>query len=362
MLNQQLWDGSRRSRTLLLSIVWVFFTSIVMIQVGVRGWLNPRMQWQTVDFFVFFGKEVGLGLLMIYLYVIPGHDVISRQSSLPLKLLLYLLHGLVYGLVYLALISTFYELRSRGTLDAGVWERYARLLVNDLHNNLKVYLTYTFLLVAMDYFRKMIAEATQNQALENQFDRLRLSTLKGQLEPHFLFNTLNVIYRLIAENPSQAQSALIKLSELLRYSLQLAPEDRISMQEEIENTQKYFDILKARYEDQVALTWDLKGDMQAFAVPPLLLQPLLENAIKHGFKHAETDALVLHIEIEISASERRILLKNPGKLLSASRTKGLGTRLVKERLEALYGKHTHFRLYQQGSLVINEIHIPYAQS
>lgn len=176
--------------------------------------------------------------------------------------------------------------------------------------------------------------------------RLRLSLLQGQLEPHFLFNTLNGVSALVraGDRPS-ASAALARVSELLRYALRASRSERVSVADEIGFARDYLQLQALRFGEGLQVDWQLGpaelADWAEWASPPLLLQPLLENAIRHGLEaHDGTGRIEVrlaqdgtHWQVEIDND-----LPSPG---SAAPGHGLGLSATRERLAMLYGDAAH---------------------
>jgi LytS/YehU family sensor histidine kinase len=159
---------------------------------------------------------------------------------------------------------------------------------------------------------------------------------------------------LIDENAGQAQRSLINLSDLLRYTINLQPLELVPVQEEINTLKQFLTIEKAKYEDQLRVQWQLPDQVADWQIPPLIIQPLVENAIKHGFMN---NSEVLTIMISVAPTCRTIRVANDGAPLSSPIVSGQGTEIVKKRLDIHFGARGTFRIFQEGDWVINEIQI-----
>ncbi|AZT82641.1 sensor histidine kinase [Marinobacter sp. NP-4(2019)] len=174
----------------------------------------------------------------------------------------------------------------------------------------------------------------------------RLAALQARIHPHFLFNSMNTIASLIAINPERAEDAVLDLSELFRASLRA--EDRlIPLKDELELCRRYLDIEALRLGDRLTLQWDIAADLEKQAIPPLTLQPLLENAIYHGIQPRPEGGTV-----KLEASRRGnfvyIMVQNPRPDSTISKHDGNRMALanIQSRLQALFGdeavlKHSH---------------------
>lgn len=193
----------------------------------------------------------------------------------------------------------------------------------------------------------------------------QLKMLRYQLNPHFLFNTLNAISTLVLEQATvDANRMVTRLSSFLRHSLDNDPMKMVTLDQEIKALKLYLDIEKVRFEDRLSLVLDIEGEASDALIPSLLLQPLVENAIKYGIARAE-DGGTLKIAARTFAGDLLIELSDdgPGVELVDGQipgANGVGLRNTRERLSELYGSHHAFRLSntQPHGLTIN-IRIPY---
>lgn len=335
-------------------IAWTIVILFVLAQMTLLSYYEPGEWWTFWDKIWYFWLQLGIGVLLLQLIVIPGYDLIQRNQSLFKKIPLFGLHAVCYGLAYLGLYSLAYEYKMYGTITEELSTRFYQLFFTDLHNAIKTYLIFIAILAAYDYFQENARSIIQKKDLENQVDKIRLQSLRAQLQPHFLFNSLNNIVALIDENSKQAQRSLINLSDLLRYTINLQPLELVPVQEEITTLKQFLAIEKAKYEDQLRIQWrvpELPGDWQ---VPPLIIQPLVENAIKHGFVNNSEE---LTIVITIDPGRGMIRVANNGAPLPVPVASGQGTDIVKKRLDIHFGAQGSFRIFQDGGWVTSEIQI-----
>jgi len=197
--------------------------------------------------------------------------------------------------------------------------------------------------------RERLARAqTETARLNEQLSQAQLDALRRQIEPHFLFNALNAIAGLVREGRAEpAVSMIAGLSDFLRRTLEGSNRQEVPLGEEMGFVQKYLDIQKARFADRLRLRVDVPADLYPASVPNLILQPLVENAVKHGIaKRASGGA------IRISASRHDGILalsvSNDGPSLSADWERagaGIGISNVRTRLESLYGSDFELRMH-----------------
>ena len=153
-------------------------------------------------------------------------------------------------------------------------------------------------------------------------DRAELTALKAQIEPHFLFNSLNTIASEIRNDPDKAEQLIIQLSDILRYLFDNSSREMIRIDEEISFLKKYVDLIKARFDDKIEIKWRNSLQNGSIEVPLLILQPLVENSIRHG-RGENTD--ILKITIDISDDDNTIVCKviDNGQGIDSTRIKKL---------------------------------------
>ncbi|MBK8226071.1 MAG: histidine kinase [Flavobacteriales bacterium] len=195
-------------------------------------------------------------------------------------------------------------------------------------------------LVALDSARLRRVEHEQLLRVKNELQATQLSALKKQLQPHFLFNTLNTVSALMDEHIGDARKVLSRLGQLLRITLDQSRADKVALEQEIDYVRNYLDIESIRFRDRLLVRYDVPPDLMKAQVPGLVLQPLVENAIKHG-----TDSS--HERVEITVRAQRVdgrlalMVADNGKgcrdVHKAMSNGGIGLRNVRERMRLLYG-------------------------
>lgn len=231
--------------------------------------------------------------------------------------------------------------------------------------SITVILTWSALYFAIKSYR--VFQEVRESALKSaaMAHEAQLKMLRYQLNPHFLFNTLNAISTLILEkNTELANRMVTKLSSFLRYSLDNDPLQKISLDQELQALQLYLDIEKVRFEERLSLEVDIEQEARDALIPSLLLQPLIENAIKYGIARAEGGG---HLSISARVFAGELLMEvsddGPGCELvdgHIPESKGVGLSNTRERLATLYGREHSLKLSktEPHGLTIS-IRIPY---
>lgn len=185
----------------------------------------------------------------------------------------------------------------------------------------------------------------------------QLAQLQGQLRPHFLFNALNTVSALMHTDVARADRLVAALGDLLRISLRSNEHEMTPLAEELRTLELYADIMLERFQDRVTLDWQIDRDLLDIPVPALLLQPLLENAFKHG-----VEPTVAHVRIIVSVRSEsgslEIVIGNSGPMLAPEHRDGVGFRNCRERLGIIYGDTALLRVRNQGDGVAARVLIP----
>jgi hypothetical protein len=187
-------------------------------------------------------------------------------------------------------------------------------------------------------------------AVQKALAEAQLAQLQAQLRPHFLFNALNTVSSLMQTDAARADRVLSELGDLLRASLGPARRTTIPLQEELKSLRKYIDIMHERFGERAVVSWNIANDVLDVPLPAMLLQPLVENAYKHGVERNTTS-----VRIDIAAARNggwlEVKIHNTGSSLAneSPDTTGVGISNCRERLRLLYGGDAELRLEEDGS-------------
>jgi two-component system, LytTR family, sensor kinase len=208
------------------------------------------------------------------------------------------------------------------------------------------------------YVAKSRKQQLDTLQLEALVKSLELKTIKAHINPHFIFNALNSIRALIDENPARARRAITELSNILRSSLQAEKGETVSLEEELKIVKDYLALEHMRFEDRLQVEYAIDDDTLGQQVPPMMLQTLVENAIKHGISR-QLKGGVVKIISDFKENYHELAVQNTGHLNGGASHGGFGLSSTQDRLELLYGDKARFQIQQLNKeLVEAKVLIP----
>jgi two-component system LytT family sensor kinase len=240
-------------------------------------------------------------------------------------------------------------------------EAFKPLLVKTWHYNILVYGVIVAVSQAFDYYRKYRERELHASELEKHLVQAKLQALQMQLNPHFLFNTLHSISSLMHKDVEAADRMIMRLSDLLRAALSSADTQEVSLRKELELLQLYLGIEQIRFGDRLSVQMNVADEALDAQVPNLILQPLVENAIRHGIEpRARPGKIELHACRKADALSLAVCDNGKGIPDTKPAREGVGLSNTRERLRELYGEAHRFELRQgaEGGLRV-EMTIPY---
>lgn len=200
-------------------------------------------------------------------------------------------------------------------------------------------------------------ESIKNLKLEALQTEIELNNLKSQLNPHFMFNSLNSIRALVDIEPKSAKQSITQLSNILRGSLQMGKKTTVPIAEEMDLVENYLKMEKIRFEERLQYSFDIDKSLQNFEIPPLIIQTLVENSIKHGISTLIAGGKI-HVSIQKINNVIELIISNHGKLKSNSITHtGIGLENTQRRLDLVFGEDATFSLTEENDLVLAKIKI-----
>lgn len=306
-----------------------------------------------------------IGFIFLVAIVITTRRFLLEKKSWPLTIGIHLFIAAVVSFIwYLTLISIS---KLFGPTNGEAFANF-NLLYWFFMNFDKLFLLYlctAIITYAYYYVQRDRDNRINRSKMENQLLEARLKMLQSQLHPHFLFNTLNSITSLMDLDIHKAKIMTVDLADLLRHVLAHKDVQLIDLEDELAILSKYVDIEKTRFSDDLEITWHMEGNFSRVQIPSMLLQPLVENSIKHGFSR-EHPSIKVDIRLERKQDRLQIIIEDNGQGIPSDEAAavfetGTGIQNTKQRLESIYGDQQVFSVMNkpEGG-VKNYIEIPLA--
>jgi two-component system LytT family sensor kinase len=242
-------------------------------------------------------------------------------------------------------------------------EYYLKLL----HQSLPIRFCFCLLMIGIitllnwvrHYYLSVQENSNRKSDAEKMVREAELSKLRQQLQPHFLFNSLNSISALAGSKPEQARKMIQQLSDFLRGTLKKDDQQLVSLREELQHLNLYLDIEKVRFGHRLNTDVDCKEELDSMLLPSLLLQPIVENAIKFGL-YDTTDAVLIEVKARKEGNHLVVEIKNPYDAVTAMPKTGTGFGLtsVQRRLHLLYARTDLLKTHSEGTHFITIVNIP----
>lgn len=269
---------------------------------------------------------------------------------------IHLLAALLTSFVYVVLRSAVGQVQSLIVGEPVTFSEVFRpLVVKTFPFNLLIYGVIISVSHAVDYYRKYHDRTVHTLELEKHLAEARLQSLLRQLKPHFLFNTLNGIASLMHRDVDAADRMLVRLSELLRVTMNRSGQPLTSVREEITFIEKYLEIERIRFSDRLQTTVQVAPDAFETKVPSLIIQPLVENAIRHGIE-PNTRTGLIEVSVQRQGDELELTVRDNGVGMPPGgfTREGIGLGNTRARLRELYGDRHRFELanHPDGGLVV----------
>jgi two-component system, LytTR family, sensor kinase len=233
----------------------------------------------------------------------------------------------------------------------------AMYLTNRLLLELITYGAIAGAVIALDAQRRLRTRELASAALETRLAQAQLQALQGQLQPHFLFNTLNAIGVLVREDPAAAERVVSLLADLLRRTLDTAQQQEVPLREEIDFLQRYLEIERTRFPDRLTIAVEIPEAIGDLLVPSFLLQPLVENAVRYGIAPRTSGGRVV-VRGRRAGADLVLEVWNDGAPLAGDRREGIGLGTTRERLQRLYGPEATLTLASADGGVCARVTLP----
>jgi LytS/YehU family sensor histidine kinase len=312
--------------------------------------LNIELKFAIIDSLVFNILLGGLGLSIWY----PSR-YLSLENNFNYKFFLsHLTSGIISSCLWLLggymLINSF-----------NISPSYSSFFYSTLAWRFFIGLLFYFLITSfyyiIIYYSSLQERIVKEAELKNLVTETELKSLKFQINPHFIFNSLNSMSALTTIDPDRARSMILKLADFLRYTLANNGKDKTRLEDELKNIKLYMEIEKIRFEDKFDYTEEFGTDVLDLKVPNMILQPLFENAIKHAV-YDTLDKITIKLTCYIENNFLKISLENNFENSTPKKGVGIGLQNIKNRLELIYGENNLVDIKKEGGIFRVILYIP----
>lgn len=263
-----------------------------------------------------------------------------------------LVMSLVYTLLYGSLSDLFIPRAKKVLVFTDM------TFVNTVLNFSLLFFFWSILYYAFHIFENYKRQEINNLQLQASMTEIELSSIKAQMNPHFMFNAMNSIRALIDENPDKAKEAVTGLSSILRSILMASKKQLVPFKEEVALIKRYLGLEKIRFEERLLVNFEIDKDTLDYPVPPLMVQTIVENGIKHGISKRKEGGLIT-VKAFLDGEKLCIEIINTGQISDEKSSTGIGIANTTKRLKTLYEGKGQFNLQASGEYVKASIIIPY---
>lgn len=352
------------NRGLVVLGLWTFYGTLMSVQVHYKYALaNYHMSWGSV-----FKAEMPFA----HLWALATPFVLMIGRRFPITSHRWLRNGALHLLAAICVASVIKTTWDFTALHfvmpekvPASLEQLGKSVVSTLDYGILNYSLVLLCQTAIDYYRQYEAGRRKTSELEAQLSQARLQALRMQLHPHFLFNSLHAISELVHQDPATAERMIARLSEFLRLTIEHDGAAEVTLRQELDFLERYLEIEKIRFEERLQIDFQIDPGALGARVPHLILQPLVENALRHGLAR-RVDGGLLRVACEKENGDlwMRVFDNGPGADADdAGLEEGVGLSNTRRRLEQLYGAEQKLELanLEKGGFEV-AIRIPYRSS
>ncbi len=302
-----------------------------------------------------------LGVLISHVMRLNIHSLKVLEKPLKTQITYLLILTVVFAILYGVAMEAMDYLLKFNPERLQKYSKMQRLFFSSF-NALWLLLVWNMIYYIYHYVERNRTQELDTFRLEAAVKELELKTIKAHINPHFIFNALNSIRALVDENPERARQAITELSNILRSSMQAEKMETVPLQQELDIVKDYLALEHMRFEERLSIEMDIDEDTLNQPVPPMMLQTLVENAIKHGISRQINGGLIKVIS-EFKDHHHEIIVQNSGTLNGHSHEKkeGFGIKSTQDRLNLLYQGKAQFQIREiNGNMVESKVIMPVA--
>lgn len=296
----------------------------------------------------FLWLPIGVGLTHGYRYVINRYHISRMHLTAQIPII-------IVSCFVLSFLFFFLTISIASSLGLISYHINAVNSFKTILNVSVIFILWSIIYFGFHYLENYKRAEIQNLKLEANSREVELNTLKSQLNPHFMFNSMNSIRALVDEEPGKAKTAITQLSNLLRSTLMIHKNRLITLQEELNLIKDYLELEHIRYEERLRYQFDIQPESRNCQIPPMILQTLVENGIKHGISKYAAGGEIGIVTTYVS-QKLTIKIYNTGQINPGRSDTGFGLINTRQRLELLFGSKASFTVSNKDPhTVLSEI-------
>lgn len=240
----------------------------------------------------------------------------------------------------------------------GEWVHEDKIFLVGIYYNILLIAIWMLIYIVYHFLEKNRNNEIDRLKLETTVKELELKTIKSHINPHFIFNSLNSIRALVDENPKRARRAITELSNILRSSMQAEKSETVTLERELDIVKDYLALEQMRFEERLKIEFEIDEDTLQQPVPPMMLQTLVENAIKHGISR-QIKGGVVRIVAKFTDNDLELLVQNTGQISTIINEDGFGIKSTQDRLNLMYQGKAVFDIRNMGTTMVeSKVSIP----
>lgn len=302
--------------------------------------------------------QVTLGLVITHIMRVVIRELKFLQKNITKQIVYFLLTTVIFAAVYGALTVVIERNINASSGIPAPKHTFIEQAGMEAFSNLFILIIWNFIYFVYHYYESNRRQEVDTLRLQALVKELELATIKSHINPHFIFNALNSIRALVDENPQRARTAITELSNILRSSMQVEKLETVPLQKELNIVKDYLALEQMRFEERLKVTMQIDDETLNQPVPPMMLQTLVENAIKHGIsKHINGG----HIKIisDYIENHYELTVQNSGQLNGNINSDGFGIQSTQDRLNILYQGKANFEIRNMnGNTVESKVTMP----
>ena len=325
---------------------------------GINIFFYVTLSTKAIDhFYLLIFIDIILGMLVSHLMRMIILEYKYLEKNIQSQIFSFIIITIIFSILYASAdVGTEKALNVKDTTmpEVSVWNEIARNSIS----NFFIFFIWNLIYYTYHHIESNRRQELNTLKLQAVVKELELKTIKSHINPHFIFNALNSIRALVDENPTRARSAITELSNILRSSMKTEKLETVPLENELDIVKDYLALEQMRFEERLKIEMQIDEDTLAEPVPPMMLQTLVENAIKHGISK-KVDGGTIRIISGFENGCHELIVQNTGQLNGYMNEEGFGIKSTQDRLNLLYqGKATFTLTNLNNDMVQSKISMP----